>query len=139
MQNFLPLADFEASARALDYRRLGKQRVEAWQILRALTDPAYGWQHHPAVAMWRGYEKALTAYYAAICREWVRRGYRHTMTVMVPEPLTVEDMPPWFGDPAFHFAHKSKLHYKAPEQYAQWAGIPVVEYVWPHVQIEGLS
>ncbi|MDQ1681515.1 MAG: hypothetical protein QOH99_56, partial [Frankiaceae bacterium] len=35
MQTFLPYADFGASARVLDDRRLGKQRVETLQILRA--------------------------------------------------------------------------------------------------------
>lgn len=120
----------EASARVLDRQRLNKQRVEAFQILRALADPSYGWQHHPAVAMWRGHEKALIAYYAAICREWITRGYQHTMPVFIPEPLTAEDMPPWFGDPTFHYAHKSKLYAKLPEHYAQWAGIGVVDYQW---------
>jgi len=29
MQTFLPYADFKLSTRVLDYKRLGKQRVEA--------------------------------------------------------------------------------------------------------------
>ena len=37
MQTFLHEPDFARNARALDSRRLGKQRVEALQILRALT------------------------------------------------------------------------------------------------------
>ena len=32
MQTFLPYADFQRSAQVLDYKRLGKQRVEALQI-----------------------------------------------------------------------------------------------------------
>lgn len=36
MQTFLPYADFSMSAKCLDYRRLGKQRVEAMQILNAI-------------------------------------------------------------------------------------------------------
>ncbi|GAB3960278.1 hypothetical protein GCM10029978_009170 [Actinoallomurus acanthiterrae] len=62
MQTFLPYADFAATARVLDPRRLGKQRVEALQVLRGLTVPGYGWRHHPAVRMWAGYEEALTRY-----------------------------------------------------------------------------
>src|SRR3712207_9220014 len=54
MQTFVPVADFEESARLLDSPRLGKQRVETLQILRALELPDYGWASHPAVAMWRG-------------------------------------------------------------------------------------
>jgi Pyrimidine dimer DNA glycosylase len=42
MQTFLPYPDFVACARVLDSRRLGKQRVEALQILRALLVPDYG-------------------------------------------------------------------------------------------------
>ena len=46
MQTFLPHKIFHISAEMLDYRRLGKQRVEAKQILNAL-DPEYnkkGWK-----------------------------------------------------------------------------------------------
>src|SRR3954467_500955 len=54
MQTFLPVADFAGSARLLDTPRLGKQRVETLQILRAIELPDYGWANHPAVLMWRG-------------------------------------------------------------------------------------
>ena len=50
MQTFLPYPDFVASARCLDRRRLGKQRVEVLQLLRALLVPGSGWANHPAVA-----------------------------------------------------------------------------------------
>ena len=51
MQTFLPYADFEAWARALDTKRLGtkrlgKQRVETIQVVRGLVRPDYGWRHH---------------------------------------------------------------------------------------------
>src|SRR5947208_1979490 len=50
MQTFLPYADFERSARVLDRKRLGKQRVETIQVVRALTRPGYGWAvRSPAV------------------------------------------------------------------------------------------
>ena len=68
VQTFLPYPDFAASAMALDRRRLGKQRVEALQILRALTRERYGWKHHPAVRMWAGYEEALACYAMEVCR-----------------------------------------------------------------------
>jgi hypothetical protein len=44
VQTFLPYPDFAASAAALD-TLLGKQRVEALQVLRALTRPGYGCSH----------------------------------------------------------------------------------------------
>ena len=61
MQTFLPFADFARSAAALDTVRLGKQRVETLQVMRALTVPDYGWRHHPVVKMWRGHRPALMA------------------------------------------------------------------------------
>jgi hypothetical protein len=36
MQTFLPYRDFKQSFRILDWRRLGKQRVEAHQILNVI-------------------------------------------------------------------------------------------------------
>ena len=36
MQTFLPVADFVESAKMLDYKRLGKQRVEGMQLLNAM-------------------------------------------------------------------------------------------------------
>jgi hypothetical protein len=129
MQTFLPYSSFERSAEALDYRRLGKQRVEAYQILCALSDSKYGWQNHPAVRMWRGYEDALIAYYSVVCREWISRGYRNTMPVLVPQ--TDYEIPSWLGDARFHYSHRSNLYRKNSEFYVQWGGIDLVDYVWP--------
>lgn len=72
----MPSTSFEQSAKWLDTRRLGKQRVECLQILKALTDPSYGWQNHPAVKMWRGYEYTLIYYGWTTCMEWTKRGYK---------------------------------------------------------------
>ena len=47
MQTFLPYPDFSESAAHLDRKRLGKQRAETVQVLRALTVPGYGWRRHP--------------------------------------------------------------------------------------------
>jgi len=75
MQTFLPFPDFQKSARILDNRRLGKQRVETLQILRALTYPNAAWRNHPAVKMWRNHRHALALYGVTICREWRSRGF----------------------------------------------------------------
>ena len=64
MQTFLPVADFKESAKYLDYKRLGKQRVEGMQLLNAMQ-PDYdkkGWLNHPATVMWTGYQNALKLY-----------------------------------------------------------------------------
>ena len=67
MQTFTPFSDFEASMRVLDRKRLGKQRVEVIQIVRALTVPGYAWGSHPAALMWKGYEEALGRYGLTAC------------------------------------------------------------------------
>lgn len=131
MQTFLPLPSFHASASVLDDKRLGKQRVEAFQILKTLTTGRKAWSNHPAVRMWRGYEDALTCYMNVMIGEWVRRGFRNTMkpeTVATPAPL-----PPWFGRPAFHAAHRAALLAKDPVHYGRfgWTERLEIAYVWP--------
>ena len=51
MQTFLPYADFEKSAQCLDYKRLGKQRVEAFQVYKIVSGQRTtgGWINHPIV------------------------------------------------------------------------------------------
>lgn len=79
MQTFLPYPDFERSARCLDTRRLGEQRIEANQILRTLEQldgfQRRGWRDHPAIRMWQGYEDALRLYINVMMNEWTRRSF----------------------------------------------------------------
>lgn len=140
MQTFLPYPDFEMTARALDYRRLGKQRVEAYQILLVLTDSyeKKGWRNHPAVKMWRGYEIALWNYAIAICDEWISRGYKDTCRVkifdlLVPAWQSKNEWPAWLGDSKFHKSHQSNLIRKDHDFYApKFPGVPDnLPYVWP--------
>ncbi|HEX6468806.1 MAG TPA: MSMEG_6728 family protein [Streptosporangiaceae bacterium] len=149
MQTFLPYADFAATARVLDERRLGKQRVEALQVLRALTVPGYGWRHHPVVRMWRGYEEALTRYGLEICRIWTGIGRRDTCAASLVTDLHAATaigpprdqpaleragaLPPWLGDPEFHRSHQSALLRKDPSHYARFfPDVPAdLPYVWP--------
>jgi hypothetical protein len=149
MQTFLPYPDFAETAKVLDQRRLGKQRVEALQVLRGLTVPGYGWRHHPAVRMWRGYEEALTRYGLEICRVWREAGHKDTCTGLLRAELRAARaidhprdqyalaeagaLPPWLGDPAFHLAHQSALVRKDPEHYRPlFPHVPDdLPYVWP--------
>jgi hypothetical protein len=79
VQTFLPYPDFAATARVLDPRRLGKQRVEALQVFRSLVVPGYGWRHHPAVKMWAGCEEALVRYGLEMCAAWTALGHADTV------------------------------------------------------------
>ncbi len=141
MQTFLAFADFAKSASVLDNQRLGKQRVECKQIYLALTDPNYGWQHHPAVKMWLGYEVALCHYGRVICHEWlVNRGFNDSLYayfIYRINELAKQDKdpsnPPWLGNEAFHLSHQSNLVRKNPEHYRKlFPDIPYnLPYVWP--------
>jgi len=148
LQTFLPFPEFAASARALDPRRLGKQRVEALQVLRALTTPGYGWRHHPAVLMWKGHEEALGSYGVTVCRAWFVLGFADTCELKLREELALigvatprsqEELaaagalPPWLGDPALHRSHQSSLLRKDPGFYRpMFPDTPDdLPYVWP--------
>ena len=79
MQTFLPYRSFIESAKCLDNKRLGKQRVAVLQILNTLTGKSTGWINHPATKMWRGYELALCEYGLEVCEQWYyERGFRDT-------------------------------------------------------------
>lgn len=145
MQTFLPFPDFARSAAALDARRLGKQRVETLQILRALHLPDYGWANHPAVAMWRGYTPALVAYGVAVVRAWTQAGRADTTGALIaefvhPDPprrqrelRRTEALPPWLGDDDVHRSHRSALLRKDPSHYGRlFPETPSdLPYVWP--------
>jgi hypothetical protein len=135
MQTFLPYASFAHSAAVLDYKRLGKQRVETWQILNALQGKSKGWVNHPATRMWRGYEEALACYGDAICFEWIRRGYQDTLLPRFHSLIThnAPVLPSWFGDEALHLSHRSNLVRKDPNYYRKyWSDVPDnMPYVWP--------
>ncbi|HEV7909428.1 MAG TPA: MSMEG_6728 family protein [Pseudonocardiaceae bacterium] len=145
MQTFLPFAGFTDSAAALDVRRLGKQRVETLQILRALVWPSYGWKNHPAVKMWRGFVPALVLYGVAICQRWSALGHDDTV---LPQLLAFTggqlpdggrlaatgQLPPWLGEPAVHLSHQSSLLRKDPDHYRPLFGPDVPDdlpYAWP--------
>jgi len=135
MQTFLPYPSFRESAKCLDYRRLGKQRVEAWQIYCALTKEKYGWKNHPIVKMWKGYEESLLVYGMTMCAEWKSRGYNDNMLVRFLEkydPIKDNGNPKWIGNRKFHDSHKSNLLRKDKEYYGKfkWKVNDNLEYVW---------
>jgi hypothetical protein len=135
MQTFLPYASFEESARCLDSKRLGKQRVEVLQIVRAIGGYTKGWQSHPAVIMWWKNVPALIHYGFAICDEWVRRGFKDTCRAKLAEYLTTTEivMPSWFGNERFHASHRAKLLLKNRFFYSYygWKEHPSLPYIWP--------
>lgn len=133
MQTFLPHETYEQSAAVLDRMRLGKQRVEAWQILRALNGTTKGWVNHPATVMWRGYENALCEYGIAVCSEWISRGYKDTLLNKFRDNLgAYPRVRPWWQDfEPLLASHRSNLYRKDPIHYAKYAYIGGdLPYVW---------
>jgi hypothetical protein len=129
MQTFLPYPDFKKSLQSLDYRRLGKQRVEAYQIIRAIKYGG-GYRNHPAVKMWRGHINALKLYYNLSLDEWIGRGYRNNLLEMpIRGKITY---PEWFGRNCFHAAHRSNLLRKDPVYYGKlgWRESSDLPYLW---------
>jgi Pyrimidine dimer DNA glycosylase len=148
MMTFLPYPDFERSLRTLDTKRLGKQRVEVIQIVRALTVPGYAWSSHPAVLMWKGYEEALGRYGLTACAVWRERGFDDTCAATITADLhaagvatireygelaAAGDLPDWIFDEALLISHRSSLLRKDPEHYGRlFPETPIdVDYVWP--------
>lgn len=152
MNTFLPYPLYSDSAKCLDNRRLGKQRVEVLQILNVLLGGKTGWQNHPAVRQWKGFEKQLAIYGLYICNEWIKRGFRDTcfekIRAFIPEYQFKEDnyidygcsnlalypMPKWLGDRRLHSSHRSNLLRKDPAWYGKfgWTESSDLPYWWPN-------
>lgn len=151
MQTFLPYRDFKKSAAVLDYKRLGKQRVETMQLLSSLTNLKYdvelekvvtasqkGWKNHPASRMWKNYERALLEYQKAICLEWTSRGYKDnclSRTEAIFEESSCDRklvIPEWLTEELCS-SHRAALLFKDEDFYSQfgWEEKPSYDYKWP--------
>jgi len=137
VNTFLPYSNFRKIAKILDPKRLGKQRVEAKQIINILDNSTEkkGWINHPAVKMWIGYEDALKYYYNTIVEEWIKRGYVNNMKFYkLPNKISI----PWFVKcKALNLSHQASLIRKYPEYYKK-IFIPSppkkylsYTYIWP--------
>lgn len=143
MQTFLPYPGFSDSAAVLDGARLGKQRVETLQILRALQLPDYGWQNHPAVLMWRGRVPALVSYGLSCVATWRALGHAdstaHQIAEFAPQAGTQSELrrrgllPSWLGDERVHESHRSRLIAKNAAYYRPlFPDTPAeLDYYWP--------
>ena len=125
MQTFLPYPSFQTSAEVLDYRRVGKQRIEALQLLKMIVgEERSGWWHHPAREMWQDYPSALCEYGMVFCWEWIGRGYKDTTLErynalaqsyrLFSEPY---EYPWWLGNADFHSVQRANLVRKKPDFY----------------------
>jgi hypothetical protein len=135
MQTFMPYESFLMSIECLDTKRLCKQRVEAMQIHNIISgkSTSNAWRNHPAVKMWRGYQKALAHYHNLSIYVWKKRGYKNTMKFIDIDFESGIEMPWWYGNKDFHDSHKSNLLRKDPVWYGKfrWNIANDMPYVWP--------
>lgn len=141
MQTFLPYEDFQKSLKVLDNKRLGKQRVEARQIVNILTGKqnSNAWVNHPAIRMWEGYVPCLMLYTDLCIFEWIDRGFKNTMEIYPAYEYGVAIAPPkpwWLGNEDFHRAMRARLIQKNEEYYLPIfgeidKGFNDSKYFWP--------
>lgn len=140
MQTFLPYPSFTKSAQVLDNKRLGKQRVEAFQILKTLKKGPISdgrktpWYNHPAVQMWKGHESHLIQYGQEVCKEWIQRGFKDSLLEKFNSfSYDITPPPSWLDCSPIHMSHRSNLLRKNKEHYIQfgWTELDDIPYYWP--------
>lgn len=131
----------------LDKKRLGKQRLEAKQIINLLErydetgELSGGFSNHPATRMWLGYTDALKVYFNLCVDEWINRGGKNTMELYdvdvdkyrivqcsfdfftgkaeFQEDFDEFCFPVWFSYPPLILSHLASLIRKDEEFYSQ--------------------
>ena len=147
MQTFLPYPSFVKSARCLDRLRLGKQRVECYQLLNSIKAskedrPYKGWKNHPCRKMWYtgpeyDYANALVEYGLDVCIAWKERGYKDTCFDKIAahyDSKKAIEYPDWLGREDIHRSHRSMLIQKEESWYRNiWPNEQDdLEYIWPN-------
>lgn len=131
VNTFVTSSSVVQCAKDLDPRRLGKQRVEAYQIWRVIKGLTKGWKNHPAARAWEGHECALAMYTNVMIREWISRGYKNTMEFL-PHCKNPR-FPWWWGWEPVIMSHRASLNRKMPEYY-KFSDLGVYAdygYIWP--------
>lgn len=132
MQTFLPYKDYSQCAEILDNKRLNKQILETYQILKVLSgrSPSGAWRNHPAVLMWKGAEHSLRAYVKAMITEANFRGIKTDKNQANIEALEALSGPMWgtssplWNSPSHvnrvNITHRTNLYRKDPTHYAEF-------------------
>lgn len=117
MVNTFIIADTaEECAKLLDFKRLGKQRVEAHQIINILEGKSTGgWTSHPIVKMWKNDLNLLKHYHNCCVNEWMKRGYKNNMNLY--EDIDEISYPWWFTWKSLQISHICSLLRKDEEYY----------------------
>jgi hypothetical protein len=132
MQTFFPHNNLVMNAQALDNKRLNKQILEGYQILKVLSNRSESgaWRNHPAVLMWKGAEYSLRTYINAMIVEAKHRGIKtdkNEENINILEDLCSEiwgtKIPDWFSgeeQKRINATHKANLYIKDPIYYVEF-------------------
>lgn len=103
--------------------------MQIYNILTHKTS-SKAWTKHPIVIMWNGFENALAEYHNVAIEEWIGRGYKNNMEMIIID----NDVryPSWLGNELLHASHRSNLLRKKPEFYGQygWKESHNLPYLW---------
>lgn len=144
MQTFLPYSAMRDSLDALDNKRLNKQVLETYQILKVLSGQSQSnaWRNHPAVLMWEGAEAELWRYGMTAIALANMRGIKTKNNLANFDALAKisatswgNDEPAWRKNPTIlkrvNTTHKANLYRKDREYYAEYADAVNSEYNKP--------
>lgn len=144
MQTFMPFQDYEYTAQVLDNKRLNKQILEGYQIMKVLSGASESgaWRNHPAALMWKGSEHHLMDYIDHMVYEadWrgiktdknvsnlktLKQSFSHMWGKTIPFWQTNQDMLKRITT-----THKVNLYRKDPIIYAQFATAKDSEFNTP--------
>lgn len=134
VNTFVPFVSFKKCAQVLDKQRLNKQKVEASQIISALTSKeSRGWTNHPATLMWKKHVPALKYYFNCMVDEIKERGMNNSM-----KKYKIEDeisKPWWIHCEIMRYSHRASLYRKNKEFYREKFSFPKeykkLGYLWP--------
>ena len=134
MQTFLPYPAMRDSLDALDNKRLNKQVLETYQILKVLSGQSLSnaWRNHPAVLMWEGAESELWRYGMTAIAMADMRGIKTENNLANFKALSKiaalswsDNEPAWRKNPTtvkrVTTTHKANLYRKDPIYYAEFA------------------
>jgi len=141
MMTFIVVGDFVLNAQFIDDQRLGKQRVEALQILDVIQKGTIStngkkpaWVNHPIVKAWALYVNALKYYTNCIILEWIKRGKNNNLPLFeLPSDIII---PLWAKWDRLHNSHRAMLIRKNPFHYKNKFSVEPeyheCGYIWPH-------
>lgn len=139
MQTFMPYSSYTKSLACLDMKRLGKQRVESWQIFKLITGQAHNkWARHPATKMWLNHDHALALYYNTNLHIFQKKGgiNKKLKPIVITKNKYKEILkePSWSNNPRVILSHRASLLRKNYFHYSQFGWSEEFldsPYYWP--------